>query len=722
MNRYREIMKKAAVLAAAFIMVFTSVIITTAEGSYAATAKSKKASNKVYDQSKLWKYGISGDIPIILVKIKDINDIYMVTSILKMYEFFRTKNIDTDIVFLDEENYSYENYVLGEIESKIADKHLEYMKNARGGIFVLSKNEIDFEDTELLDFVSEFIIDAHKGDLEHVIDDFEEEYLSSKIKVEDKIFENKTIEEKVERESILKDESLMYCNEYGAFSADGKEYLISINKDNRTPTVWSHILANEKFGTVLTENMGGYSWYKNCRLNRITSWQNKAFMDIPSEVIYLQDEENGNTWSLGLNPMPDNNQYNIIYGFGYVKYIHNSNGINQELEVFVPNEDAVKIGILRLNNTSPLKKKIKLVYYLKPVLGEDEIKTNGYLKMEFNRNANLVEVQNLYESDFKSFVFVSSSEKIKNYTGDNKFFLGKGGMSNPDGLKKYRLNNEDSIGKNGCIAIELEVEIEAMSNKELVINFGAEDNLVDLKNTAYKYNKISNCKEELEKVKRKWKDLLERMQVYTPLESMNIMLNGWSLYQTYSSRILGRTGFYQSGGAYGFRDQLQDSLAFKYIEPSILKKQILKHSKHQFIEGDVEHWWHEDTGRGIRTRFSDDLVWLPFLVEQYIFTTGKYEILEEEIPYLDGNILQQNEEEKYDLYKVSMVKESIYLHCKRAIEKAMNLGEHGLPKIGTGDWNDGMSTVGNKGKGESIWLGFFLYKVLVDFIPICEKR
>ena len=683
--------------------------------------KSKKTSNKVYEQSKLWKYGISGDIPIILVKIKDINDIYMVTNILKMYEFFRTKNIDTDIVFLDEENYSYENYVRGEINSKIADKHLEYMKNTKGGIFVLSKNEIDFEDIELLDFISELAIDAHKGDLEHVIDDLEEEYLSSKIKVEDIIFENKTIEEKVERESILKDESLMYCNEYGAFSADGKEYLISINKDNRTPTVWSHILANEKFGTVLTENMGGYSWYKNCRLNRITSWQNKSFVDIPSEVIYLQDEENGNTWSLGLNPMPDDNQYNIIYGFGYAKYIHNSNGINQELEVFVPNEDAVKIGILRLNNTSPLKKKIRIMYYLKPVLGEDEIKTNGYLKMEFNRNANLVEVQNLYESDLKSFVFVSSSEKIKNYTGDNKFFLGKGGMSNPDGLKKYRLNNEDSIGKNGCIAIELEVEIEAMSNKELVINFGAEDNLVDLKNTSYKYNKISNCKEELEKVKRKWKDLLERMQVYTPLESMNIMLNGWSLYQTYTSRILGRTGFYQSGGAYGFRDQLQDSLAFKYTDPTIMKKQILKHAEHQFIEGDVEHWWHDDTGRGIRTRFSDDLVWLPFLVEQYICTTGKYEILEEEVPYLDGNILQQNEEEKYDLYKASSIQESIYLHCKRAIEKAMNLGEHGLPKIGTGDWNDGMSTVGNKGKGESIWLGFFFFFVLVDFIPICEK-
>ena len=684
--------------------------------------KMKQFIGKKFNQTELWKYGISGDIPIILVKIKDINDIYMVTNVLKMYEYFRTKNIKVDIVFLDEENYSYENYVHSEIDSKIADRHLEYMKNISGGIFVLSAKEISNEDTQLLNFVSELTIDAHKGDLEHVIKDLEDEYLQSLSKMEDRVFETQTIDEKQEQENILKDnENLKYYNEYGAFSADGKEYLICVNKNNKTPTVWSHIMANEKFGTVITENMGGYTWYKNSRLNRITSWHNKAFLDIPSEVIYIQDEQNGKTWSLGLNPMPDENNYNVIYGFGYAKYIHKSNDINQEMDVFVPTEDPLKISILKLSNTSPLKKKLKLVYYLKPVLGEDEIKTNGYINLEFNKNANLIEAKNLYENEFESYCFVSSSEKIESYTGDNKFFLGKGGLANPDSLKKYRLNNDTGLGKNSCIAIQIELEIEAMSSKELVLILGAEENITDLKNMAYKYEKVSNCKQELENVKRKWKDLLEKMQVYTPLESMNIMLNGWALYQTLTSRIIGRTGFYQSGGAYGFRDQLQDSLAFKYIEPEIMKKQILKHSQHQFIEGDVEHWWHEDTGRGIRTRFSDDLAWLPFLVEQYITATGDYGILEIETPYLDGNILEEHEEEKYDLYRASEIKENIFMHCKRALDKAMNLGEHGLPKIGIGDWNDGMSTVGNKGKGESIWLGFFLYKVLVEFIPLCEK-
>ena len=713
-NRYLRIKGKD-------IIIYQKILSYLIFNNPLKASKMKKNLGRVYEQSKLWKYGISGDIPIILVKIKDINDIYMVTSILKMYEYFRTKNIDVDIVFLDEENHSYENYVYAEIDAKIGDKHLEYMKNVNGGLFILSKNEIDKEDVELLNFVSELVIDAHKGDLQHVINDLEEEYLASISKIQDRIFEN-NLNESSSHDNFFKDkDNLMYCNEFGAFSSDGKEYIISINKNKRTPTVWSHILTNEKFGTVITENMGGYSWYKNSRLNRLTSWHNKAFLDIPSEIIYMQDKETGKTWSMGLNPMPDDNQYNILYGFGYAKYIHNSNQLNQELDVFVPNEDAVKIGILKLNNTSTLKKKIRIIYYLKPVLGEDEIKTNGYVNLEFNRNGNLIEVQNLYENDFKNYVFISSSEKISSYTGNNKFFLGNGSLSNPDALKKYRLNNENSIGKNGCIAIEIEVEIEAMSSKELTLNFGAEDTEVDLKNIAYKYNKISNCKEELENVKRKWKELLEKIQVYTPLESMNIMLNGWSLYQTYASRILGRTGFYQSGGAYGYRDQLQDCLAFKYIDTNIMKDQIIKHSQRQFLEGDVEHWWHEETGRGIRTRFSDDLVWLPFAVEQYIETTGNMRFLETETSYLDGNILNEYEEEKYDLYKQSNVKENIYMHCKRAIQKAMNLGEHGLPKIGIGDWNDGMSTVGNKGRGESIWLGFFLYIVLKKFIPLCEK-
>lgn len=273
-----------------------------------------------------------------------------------------------------------------------------------------------------------------------------------------------------------------------------------------------------------------------------------------------------------------------------------------------------------------------------------------------------------------------------------------------------------------CIAIQLEIELESMSSKEIVLNLGASDNFLDSKNLAYKYSKIQNCRQELELVKKKWKELLEIIQVNTPIESTNIMLNGWLLYQTMVSRLFGRTGFYQSGGAFGFRDQLQDTLAFKYIKPEILKNQIIKHSKHQFIEGDVEHWWHDETSRGIRTRFSDDLLWLVYVVEEYINVTGDYEILDIKVPYLQGEVLKEKEEERYDLYKESTTKETIYEHLVKAIEKSLNFGENNLPKIGTGDWNDGFSEVGNKGKGESVWLGFFMYDIFKKFLPILRNK
>ena len=257
--------------------------------------------------------------------------------------------------------------------------------------------------------------------------------------------------------------------------------------------------------------------------------------------------------------------------------------------------------------------------------------------------------ENLYEADFKYKAYVTSSEKINSFTGDKKFFLGNGGLSNPDGLKKVRLNNSSGFGGQSCIAIQIEVEIDSMSSKEITLNLGACDNIMDAKNISYKYSKIQNCKQELDLVKRKWKDILEKIQVYTPVESVNIMLNGWCLYQTICSRLYGKTGFYQSGGAFGFRDQLQDTLCLKYIQPERVKEQIIKHSKHQFIEGDVEHWWHEETERGIRTRFSDDLLWLVFITEEYIETTGDKQILDIKTPYLQGKYLK-NMKKKNTIY------------------------------------------------------------------------
>lgn len=684
----------------------------------------EKAKKEEYNQRQLWKYGISGDEPIVLVKVKNVNETYIVKEVLKAYEFFRTQGIETELVILDEEKHSYENYAREEIENAILNHHMGYLKNQRNGIFTLSKGEMEKKDISLLEFISKIIIDSDKGGLANNIKELEEEFIEKEKKIGEEPNLQVLVEEPNDDIDILQDkEELKYFNEYGGFTADGKEYWIKGKKENRLPTVWTHIMANEKFGTIVTENMGGYSWYKNSRLNRVTSWENNPGLDIPSEVIYIKDKENQKAWSLGLNPMPDNRNYNVIYGFGYCKYLHKSDGIEQELQIFVPKEDSLKVNILRLKNTTPNRKKLKLYYYIKPVIGEDEIKTNSFINLQYDKNNNIICAKNLYKEETGNFeCYVSCSEKIQSYTGNKNFFLGKGGLSNPQGLKKVTLNNENSLGKNTCIVYEIEIELESFSQKEIAFTLGAEEKTIDCKNMAYKYQKIQNCNQELEKVKNFWKTLLGKLQVYTPIESLNIMLNGWTVYQTIESRLLGRSGYYQSGGAYGFRDQLQDTLGLKYINPEFLKHQILKHARHQFVEGDVEHWWHEETGRGIRTRFSDDLLWLVFLTLEYIACTGDKSILEIEIPYLQGELLKEGQDEKYDKYQESPYQETLYEHCKKAIEKSLNFGENGLPKIGSGDWNDGFSTVGNKGKGESVWLGFFLYGILEKFIPICKQK
>ena len=679
----------------------------------------EKLPKRTYSQSELWKFGISGDLPILSVKIKDVNDIHVIRDCLKAIEFFRSKNIKIDLVILNEEKNSYEHFIKFEIENEIQNKQLAFLKNIFGGIFVINEKEISQEDRDLLEFRSNLILNAALGNIDMQLKDLEEEH-------EEKIKNIGEEEKKVfiqdnQIETISEDyDNLKYYNDYGGFSEDELEYRIKINKNNKLPTAWSNILANPNFGTIITQNLGGFTWNQNSRLNRISAWNNSSNTDIPSEIIYIKNKETGEYWSLCDNITVTPQEYHIKYGFGYVIVKTIKNQIIQELESFVAKEDRVKVNIFKLKNTSNEKKNLKILYYIKPVLGEDETQTNGYIYVQMNNN--VVTAENLYTDNFKGqIVYCGSSEKIKSFTGSKDDFIGQGKINKPKAINTVNLGNQSGLGENSCIAIELEIQLEGYESKELVLFLGEEENLLKAKDTAYKYSKISNVREELNQVKRFWYELLTRIQVKTPLESMNIMLNGWAIYQTIVSRLWARTGYYQSGGAIGFRDQLQDTLGLKYIAPELMKNQILIQTKHQFIEGDVEHWWHEETKRGIRTRFSDDLLWLCYVVSEYIEYTGDKEFLNIEVPYLQGEPLEEGIDEKYDLYLESDIKGSIYEHCIKAIEKSLNFGENGLPKIGSGDWNDGLNTVGNKKKGESVWLGFFLYEILKRFIPICEE-
>ena len=542
--------------------------------------------------SELWKYGISGDLPILLVKVKDISDIEILKQVINVYEYLRVKNINIDLVIVDEEQHSYENYTREGIINIILNKNMGYLQNIRSGIFVL--NNLSKEEIQVLEFRANLVLDVSLGKIERQLTDLEEEYIETIKQIGDEKIPQ-IVEKPEQIRKKLEDEQLKYCNEYGGFSLDGKEYNIRINKDNKLPTVWSHVLANEKFGTVITENMGGYTWYKNSRLNRLTAWANNPTNDIPSEVIYLEDMENKKVWSLGQNPIPDSNDYYITYGFGYANYMHKSNGLIQNASIFVPCKDSAKVHLIRLENIEPRKRKIKLIYYIKPVLGEDETISNTYLNLEYKEGSNLLCLENISNEDFKNVLYVSSSEKINSYTGNKDFFIGNGTIANPDGIHKLDLDRQNSLWRNGILAIEFQVELQALESKEISIVLGAEESIINCQDNAYKYGKISNVKEEYKKVKEYWEDITGKVQVKTPVESMNILLNGWLIYQTISARLLARSGYYQSGGAFGFRDQLQDTIALKYINPEIMKNQIIKHSSHQFIEGDVEHWWHDET-------------------------------------------------------------------------------------------------------------------------------
>ena len=655
----------------------------------------KEFKNKNFKQEDLWRFGISGDIPIILVKISEVNNVYVIKDLLKAFRFYQNKNIIIDLVILNEEKNVYERYVRDAVLREIANLGLSYLINNK--IFILNSNEI--EDRDILNFKANLIIEAKRGNLENIVLELEEEY----IKKYNNLKNNKIFKEETEFEKYKVDQlELKYKNEYGGFSQDGKEYIICV--DENIPSVWSNVLANESFGTIVTQNLGGFTWYKNSRLNRLSKWSNDTIIDTPSEEIFVQDENEKKVWKLGKGNLL------VAHGFGYSKYEQNKLDIKQKLKVFVSMNDNIKFSLLKIKNNTNYNKKINLIYKVDTVLDEDEIKSEGNIKLEYDKEKDIIYSENLYTSSVKCVSYMYSSEEISSYTGN---------ANNLDIYTNMELNKEDSLGNKPCMAIKISIELKPFEEKDISFVLGACENKEEI---CTKYKELEKCKQEYKNTKKYWCDLLEKVKIKTPVESMNIILNGWSMYQAISSRIYARSGFNQSGGAFGFRDQLQDSIGIKYLDSEMVKKQILKHAAHQFIEGDAEHWWHDETQRGIRTRFSDDRLWLVYVILEYIKFTGDYSILDIEVPYIEGNLLNENEDENYNIHLPSNIKESLYMHCIRAINISLKFGENNLPLIGSGDWNDGFSTVGNKGKGESVWLGFFLYDILSQFIEIVKER
>ncbi len=510
-----------------------------------------------------------------------------------------------------------------------------------------------------------------------------------------------------------------FFNGFGRFVDGEREYEIILDGDNRPPAPWINVISNQSFGFHVSETGAGYTWSCNSRENKLTPWSNDPVTDRAGEAIYIKDEITGRIMTPTSLGSREHGIYRTRHGYGYSVFLHEEEELEQKLTVFTPLEEPIKLWLLEMKNCSDRERYFSVTCYLEWVLGVDRELTNPYILTDYDNEHEYLRAKSIYNYHYrKHHAFLFSNEMIQGYTGDRQEFLGEfGSVRNPSGLFKT-LSNNTGVCYDSCGVITVSVAIPAGSTKTILFGLGHSEDFDIITNLRYKYKDISRAIEELQKVKAHWDRLLGKIKVETKDKAIDLLVNGWLLYQSLSCRINARAAFYQCGGAYGFRDQLQDALALLYSEPKILRDQLLISCSRQFEEGDVQHWWHPPTGVGVRTRISDDLLWLPYTTAAYINCTGDYSILQEEVFYIKGAILGPEQHETMITPEVSELKEKVYEHCKRTILHT-GFGQHGLPLMGGGDWNDGLSEVGIEGKGESVWLAWFLYAVLKDFIPIC---
>ena len=671
-------------------------------------------------QSALWKFGISGDLPVILVRILQGDDLEIVRQILRGHEYLRLKGLPIDLVILNEHPPSYLLSLQDEIQMLIRSTGMQTLQDKPGGVFLRRADIISEQDKLLLQTVARVEFIAGRGALK--------EELASRPN-EDSVptapFVPRLPSRTYPEAPAAGISELQFFNGLGGFAWEGSEYVTILNEGQWTPAPWTNVIANAgDFGFQVTETGSGYTWSVNSRENRLTPWSNDAVSDPPGEIIYLRDEETGTTWTPTPLPIREPQAYVIRHGQGYTTFEHNSHGIAQELTMFVPRDASVKVMQLRLHNRTDRRRRLSVTTYNELVLGVTREKSVPFIVTEFDEASKAIFARNAYNNEFANrIVFTTMNPAPTSATADRKSFLGRNGnAAQPSALRRAKLNEEYGAGLDPCAALQSVIELAPDETREVIILLGESETVENARQIMARFSQPAAVNEALEQVVNGWDETLSTIEVSTPDAAMNLMLNRWLLYQTLACRVWARSAFYQSGGAYGFRDQLQDVMALVYAKPEITRAQILRAAAHQFKEGDVQHWWHPPTDRGVRTRITDDLLWLPYVTSFYIRVTGDKAILDEIIPYLEAPILAEGEDDSYLQPQVSSEQGTLYDHCLRAIERSLVTGDHGLPLMGAGDWNDGMNRVGNGGKGESVWLAWFLYSTLENFAPFCAAR
>lgn len=672
-------------------------------------------------QSGLWGYAISGDLPIVLLQIGDHTNIELVRQLQQAHAYWRLKGLAVDLVIWNEDNAIYRQTLHDQIVGLIATSMENRAADRPGGIFVRPGDQISSEDRILFQTVARVIIKDDMGTLEEQLSRRKTKDISvPRLRpVKDSSATNRD-------EGIFSYPDLMFRNGLGGFTPDGREYFVILKPGENTPLPWVNVLANSHFGSIISESGSASTWSENAHEFRITPWNNDPVSDLSGEAFYIRDEETGQVWSPTPLPCGGRTPYICRHGFGYSVFEHVEDGIRSQLWIYVSISAPVKFMVLKMVNESGRNRTLSVTGYLEWVLGDLRPKTIMHVTTEVDAGSGALFARNPYNTDFADRVaFFDVDDPARTVTCDRDEFIGRNGeMSGPQAMTQSQLSGKVGAGLDPCGAIQVTFGLTNRQEQEIIFRMGVTGRrgADDASKTVKSFRGSAVAHNELEAVHRYWEKTLGTVQIETPDPSLNILTNGWLLYQTLSSRLWARSGYYQSGGAFGFRDQLQDVMALVYAEPALVRGHLLLCASRQFPEGDVQHWWHPPTGRGVRTRCSDDYLWLPLAVGRYIISTGDAEILNESVSFLEGRQVRADEDSYYDLPGVADEKGSLYDHCVRAVKRGLRFGIHGLPLMGSGDWNDGMNKVGDEGKGESIWMGFFLYEVLIRFAEIARMK
>ncbi len=665
-------------------------------------------------QSGLWSYAISGDLPIVLLQIGDAENIDLVRRMVQAHAYWRLKGLAVDLVIWNEDRGGYRQVLQEQIMGLVAAGVEAHVMDRPGGIFVRRAEQIADEDRILLQSVARAIITDRRGSLvEQVTRRGPAEVRIPRLVPTRPRRADAPAEPRLARELIL-------ANGLGGFTPDGSEYVITTVPGETTPAPWANVLANPGFGTVISESGLAYTWSENAHEFRLSPWHNDPVSDASGEAFFLRDEESGHFWSPAALPVRGTGAYVTRHGFGYSIFEHEEDGIHSELCVYVAIDAAVKFSVLKIRNASGRSRQLSATGYVEWVLGDLRPKTTMHVITETDPRSGALLARNSYNNEFPDRVaFFDVEDQARSVTGDRAEFIGRNGaLRNPAAMARARLSGKVGAALDPCAAIQVPFELADGEEREIVFRLGVGRNAADAGNLVQRFRTSGAARGALEAVHAHWSRTLGAVQVDTPDASLNVLANGWLLYQTVACRIWARSGYYQSGGAFGFRDQLQDSMALVHTEPALMREHLLRCSGRQFVEGDVQHWWHPPSGRGVRTHCSDDYLWLPLATARYVKATGDRKVLDESVHFLEGRLVNAGDDSYYDLPGRSATTATLYQHGVRAILHGLQFGAHGLPLMGSGDWNDGMNLVGIKGTGESVWLGFFLCTVLQQFAEV----